>query len=45
MVRDFYDMMGFDKLSEDDVGNTEWQFIIPEQYQDKQNVIKTEEEL
>jgi FkbH-like protein len=40
MVKDFYKTMGFEKLSEDENGSTEWQFVIPENYTNKQDVIE-----
>lgn len=39
MVKDFYTLQGFKKVSEDAAGNTVWQFDIEENYQNKQNVI------
>ena len=35
MVRDFYDRMGFSKVSEDDEGNTTWEFDLTVPYTDK----------
>lgn len=43
MVRDFYERQGFAKCSEDEAGNTVWEFDIPEDYQNKQNVIEVDE--
>lgn len=43
MVREFYQMQGFQKISEDTQGNTEWIFDIPEIYQNKNNVIEMED--
>ena len=43
MVREFYQMQGFQKISEDAQGNTEWIFDIPEIYQNKNNVIEMED--
>lgn len=40
MVKDFYDLQGFTKISEDTEGNTEWEFVIPERYEKKNRVIK-----
>jgi FkbH-like protein len=40
MVKDFYKTMGFEKLSEDENGSTEWQFVIPGNYTNKQDVIE-----
>lgn len=42
MVKDFYKLQGFTKINEDVNGNTEWLFSIPEQYENKNNVIKVE---
>lgn len=39
MVREFYGIQGFEKLSEDEKGNSEWLFEIPEQYIKKNSVI------
>lgn len=39
MVQEFYGLQGFRKISEDEVGNTTWEFIIPEDYQNKNQVI------
>lgn len=44
MVKEFYSMQGFDKIAEDENGNTEWIYNIPEQYIKKNTVIKMEEE-
>lgn len=41
MVRDFYAMQGFEKTAEDGEGNTEWRFVIPEEYQCKNRYIDT----
>ena len=35
MVRDFYDRMGFTKVSEDAEGNTVWEFDLTGDYSDK----------
>lgn len=43
MVRNFYELQGFSKVSEDDKGNGEWIFEIPEQYKNKNKVIKVED--
>ncbi|WP_026491172.1 HAD-IIIC family phosphatase [Butyrivibrio sp. XPD2002] len=40
MVKDFYSLQGFEKISEDVQGNTIWKYIIHDIYQKKQNVIK-----
>lgn len=39
MVKDFYSLQGFTKYSEDEEGNTVWEFEIPEEYEKKQHVI------
>ncbi len=39
MVKEFYGLQGFDKVSEDEEGNTVWEFIIDDSYQKKQHVI------
>ncbi len=39
MVKDFYHLQGFTKLSEDEAGNTVWEFMIPDNYIKKQDVI------
>ncbi len=43
MVRDFYSLQGFDKICEDDKGNTEWSFEIKDDYQLKNEVIEVED--
>ena len=43
MVRDFYALQGFEKISGDAEGNTIWEFEIPEGYTNKNTVIKMEE--
>ena len=40
MVKDFYKLQGFTKLNEDADGNTEWEFVIPGQYEKKNKVIR-----
>lgn len=40
MVRDFYQDMGFEKIREDEAGNTEWFYQIPQKYENKNNVIE-----
>lgn len=42
MVRDFFAVQGFEKLSEDKNGNTVWSYQIPDGYQNKNKVIKVE---
>lgn len=39
MVKDFYALQGFTKISEDEAGNTIWEFIIDDNYEKKQHVI------
>lgn len=39
MVKEFYGLMGFDKVSEDSDGNSVWEFVIPENYANQQDVI------
>ena len=43
MVREFYSLQGFEKLTEDKEGNTKWCYEITSDYKDKNNVIKVEE--
>lgn len=40
MVKDFYLNQGFEKIEEDEDGNTVWEFVITDDYVKKQNVIK-----
>ena len=40
MVRDFYFLQGFDKIAEDEAGNTTWKFEIPSDYLLKNEVIE-----
>ena len=42
MVKDFYGTLGFEKTKEDAAGNSEWRFIIPEVYENKNKVIEVE---
>lgn len=42
MVKNFYELQGFVKLSEDAEGNTEWKFEIEDNYINKNKVIKVE---
>ena len=39
MVKDLYGQQGFEKISEDAEGNAVWEYDIPEDYKDKQDVI------
>jgi hypothetical protein len=43
MVKDFYSIQGFSKISEDEKGNTDWLFEIDDNYQPKNEVIEVEE--
>lgn len=43
MVKDFYKLQGFEKISEDKEGNTIWKFIIDNKYEEKNKFIKVEE--
>ena len=43
MVREFYALQGFTKISEDETGNTEWKFDIMDNYENKNKVIKVQE--
>lgn len=43
MVKNFYELQGFIKINEDVDGNTEWKFVIDEDYKNKNSVIKVEE--
>jgi predicted enzyme involved in methoxymalonyl-ACP biosynthesis len=40
MVKDFYSLQGFDKISEDEKGNTDWLFEIGDDYILKNEVIE-----
>ena len=40
MVKDFYGLQGFTKISEDSEGNTIWEFVITDTYEKKQHVIE-----
>lgn len=44
MVKEFYGVQGFVKTGEDAEGNTEWEFVIPEQYEKRNQVIRVNEE-
>ena len=39
MVRDFYDVQGFDKLLEDESGNSEWLLDLKCEYKARNEVI------
>lgn len=43
MVKGFYGLQGFDKISEDAEGNAVWRFGIPDIYEEKNKVIRVEE--
>lgn len=43
MVKDFYALQGFDKISEDKEGNTTWKYTIEEKYIEKNKFIEVEE--
>ena len=40
MVKDFYSLQGFRKCSEDEEGNTVWEFLITDDYEKKNQVIE-----
>lgn len=40
MVKEFYGAQGFEKISEDEVGNTIWEYIIPDEILPRQKVIE-----
>lgn len=44
MVKEFYAIQGFTKISEDEEGNTVWEFIIDNSYEKKQHVIAVNEQ-
>ena len=44
MVKDFYNTQGFEKISEDTGGNSVWKLSVDETYQNKNTVIKVEDE-
>lgn len=43
MVRDFYGTMGFEKISEDEEGNSVWKFVLTSDYENKNKVITVED--
>lgn len=43
MVKNFYELQGFEKISEDEAGNTRWQYVIAHSYVNKNKVIEVEE--
>lgn len=44
MVRNFYELQGFEKIREDGEGNTIWQFDVPDSYENKNKVIAVNEQ-
>ena len=44
MVKDFYGIQGFEKVSEDADGNATWKLAVDETYENKNTVIKVEDE-
>ena len=40
MVKDFYALQGFEKIAEDETGNTRWLFEVKDDYEKKQSVIE-----
>ena len=44
MVKDFYALQGFEKISEDSEGNTIWEFLVDDNYMKKQHVIAVNKE-
>lgn len=44
MVKDFYGIQGFEKVSEDADGNATWKLAVDEAYENKNTVIKVEDE-
>lgn len=43
MVKEFYSLMGFTKVSEDEEGNSRWEYIVPSELRPRQHVITCEE--
>ncbi len=43
MVKNFYELMDFNKIEEDKEGNTIWEYDIPGEYKKKNKVIRMEE--
>ena len=43
MVKDFYELQGFEKIEEDKEGNTTWKFVVNSKYEEKNKFIKVEE--
>ena len=44
MVKEFYALQGFTKIAEDEKGNTDWEFVIRDDYKLKNEVILVNEE-
>ena len=42
MVKNFYELQGFTKVSEDEAGNAVWEYRIPGEYEKKNKVIRVE---
>ena len=40
MVKNFYELQGFTKISEDEAGNAVWEYRIPQEYEKKNHVIQ-----
>lgn len=45
MVKEFYALQGFDKIEEDEQGNTQWRLSLTEEYSRKNQVIEVETDL
>ena len=43
MVKNFYELQGFEKIREDESGNTTWKYVIDNYYDNKNKIIKVEE--
>lgn len=43
MVKNFYELQRFEKIHEDESGNTTWKYVIDNYYDNKNKVIKVEE--
>ena len=43
IVKNFYELQGFEKIEEDSEGNTKWKFVIDKNYNNKNKFIKVEE--
>ena len=43
MVKEFYALQGFKKITEDEAGNTVWEFMVDDSYKKKQHVIAVNE--